>query len=138
MVQAHARPREVHALEWIERLPAGFETPVRERGAGLSAGEKQLVAFARALAFDPRILVLDEATASIDSDTEVLIQKALDRVLEGRTAIIIAHRLSTIQRCDRILVVHHGELREQGDHKTLMKLDGIYAHLYRMQFKDPV
>ena len=105
---------EAHALPFIERLPGGFDAVVRERGAGLSVGQKQLIAFARALAFDPSILILDEATSSIDTETEQLIQKALDRLLEGRTSVVIAHRLSTIQKADRILVLHKGEVRELG------------------------
>lgn len=127
---------EVHALPFIERLSAGFDTPVRERGAGLSVGQKQLIAFARALAFDPSILILDEATSSIDTETEQLIQKALDRLLEGRTSVVIAHRLSTIQKADRILVLHKGEVREYGTHQELLALRGIYYRLYLLQYKD--
>jgi ATP-binding cassette subfamily B protein len=127
---------EVHALPFIERLPGGLEAPVRERGAGLSVGQKQLIAFARALAFDPRILILDEATSSIDTETEQLIQQALERLLVGRTSIVIAHRLSTIQRADRILVLHRGEVREQGTHQELLALRGIYYKLYLLQYKD--
>lgn len=127
---------EVHALPFIERLPGGFETAVRERGAGLSVGQKQLIAFARALAFDPSILILDEATSSIDTETEQLIQKALDRLLVGRTSVVIAHRLSTIQKADRILVLHKGEIREYGTHQELLALRGIYYRLYLLQYKD--
>jgi ATP-binding cassette subfamily B protein len=127
---------EVHALPFIERLPAGFDTPVKERGAGLSVGQKQLIAFARALAFDPSILILDEATSSIDTETEQLIQMALDRLLEGRTSVVIAHRLSTIQKADRILVLHKGEVREYGTHQQLLALRGIYYRLYLLQYKD--
>ncbi|MDA8016091.1 MAG: ABC transporter ATP-binding protein/permease [Thermoanaerobaculia bacterium] len=127
---------EVRALAFIERLPDGFSSRVRERGAGLSVGQKQLIAFARALAFDPEILILDEATASIDSETEAWIQQALDRLLENRTSLVIAHRLSTIQKADRILVLHRGELREQGTHAELLALGGIYAKLHRLQFQD--
>lgn len=126
---------EVQALDFIERLTDGFETPVQERGAGLSVGQKQLIAFARALAFDPKILILDEATSSIDTETEQLIQKALARLLIGRTSLIIAHRLSTIQRADRILVLHKGELREQGTHQELLAQRGIYHRLYQLQYK---
>ena len=126
---------EVHALDFIERLPEGFDTLVRERGAGLSVGQKQLIAFARALAYDPRIMILDEATSSIDTETEQAIQLALDRLLVGRTSIIIAHRLSTIQRADRILVMHRGELREQGTHQELLAARGIYHKLYLLQFQ---
>ena len=128
--------REVHADSFIEKLPGGFAAAVRERGAGLSVGQKQLIAFARALAFDPRILILDEATSSIDTETEQLIQKALDRLLEGRTSIVIAHRLSTVQKADRILVLHKGEVRELGTHQELLALRGIYYRLYLLQYKD--
>ncbi|HEY9420320.1 MAG TPA: ABC transporter ATP-binding protein [Thermoanaerobaculia bacterium] len=127
---------EVHALPFIERLPGGFEALVKERGAGLSVGQKQLIAFARALAFDPSILILDEATSSIDTETEQIIQKALDRLLEGRTSIVIAHRLSTIQKADRILVMHKGEIREYGTHQELLALRGIYYRLYLLQYRE--
>ncbi len=126
---------EVHALEFIERLPGGLDAAVKERGGGLSVGQKQLVAFARALAFDPRILILDEATSSVDTETERLIQLALERLLAGRTSLVIAHRLSTIQRADRILVLHHGELREQGSHQELIARDGLYRRLYELQYQ---
>ncbi len=126
---------EVGALPFIEALPQGFATPVKERGAGLSVGQKQLIAFARALAFDPEILILDEATASIDSETEAKIQHALERLLEGRTSLVIAHRLSTIQKADRILVMHKGRLREQGTHQELLAQRGIYYRLYQLQFQ---
>ncbi len=128
--------REAQALDFIERLPEGFAASVRERGAGLSVGQKQLLAFARALAFDPRVLILDEATASIDTETEQLIQEALGRLLSGRTSIVIAHRLSTIQRADRILVLHKGEVRELGTHQELLARRGIYYRLYQLQFKE--
>jgi len=127
---------EVHALPFIERLPGGFDAVVKERGAGLSVGQKQLIAFARALAFDPSILILDEATSSIDTETEQLIQQALDRLLVGRTSIVIAHRLSTIQKADRILVLHKGEVREYGTHQELLAMRGIYYRLYLLQYKD--
>lgn len=127
---------EVHALPFIENLPEGLGAQVRERGAGLSVGQKQLIAFARALAFDPKILILDEATSSIDTETEQLIQKALERLLVGRTSIVIAHRLSTIQKADRILVMHKGEIREQGTHQELLALRGIYHKLYLLQYRD--
>ena len=110
--------REVHALEFIDRLPGKFDAVVRERGAGFSVGQKQLLAFARALAFDPQILILDEATSSIDSETERLIQLGLERLLAERSSLVIAHRLSTIERADRILVLHKGELRELGTHRS--------------------
>ncbi len=128
--------REAQALELIESLPGGFEASVRERGAGLSVGQKQLLAFARALAFDPKILILDEATSSIDTETEQLIQQALDRLLRGRTNLVIAHRLSTIQKADRILVLHKGELRELGTHQELLAQRGIYYRLYQLQFRE--
>ena len=124
----------VHADAFIRRLPGGYGAPVAERGATLSVGQKQLLSFARALAFDPRILVLDEATSSVDPETEWLIQDALAKLLEGRTALVIAHRLSTIENADRILVFHKGELREQGTHVQLLARGGIYARLYRMQY----
>ncbi len=127
---------EVHALEFIDRLPEGFETVVRERGAGLSVGQKQLIAFARALAIDPRILILDEATSSVDTETEQWIQLALDRLLADRTSLVIAHRLSTIQKADRILVLHKGRLREQGTHQELLAQRGIYYRLYLLQYRD--
>lgn len=128
--------RQVHAHEFIERLPGGYHAPVRERGATLSTGQKQLIAFARALAFDPPILILDEATANIDTHTELLIRDALDRLLRGRTSLIIAHRLSTIQNADRILVLHKGRVREMGTHDELLKLRGIYYRLYQLQYKE--
>ena len=127
---------EVHALDFIEKLPDGFDTLVKERGAGLSVGQKQLIAFARALAFDPKILILDEATSSIDTETEQRIQRALARLLVGRTSLVIAHRLSTIQKADRILVMHKGEIREQGTHQELLAARGIYYKLYLLQYKE--
>jgi ATP-binding cassette subfamily B multidrug efflux pump len=127
---------EVHALEFIERLPQGFDAEIRERGAGLSVGQKQLISFARALAFDPRILILDEATSSVDTETEQWIQLALDRLLADRTSLVIAHRLSTIQKADRILVLHKGRLREQGTHQELLAQRGIYYRLYLLQYRD--
>jgi len=128
--------KEVDALGFIERLPGGFDAPVQERGAGLSVGQKQLISFARALAFDPKILILDEATSSIDTETEQKIQLALARLLKGRTSLVIAHRLSTIQRADRILVLHKGELRESGTHQELLALRGIYYRLYQLQYRE--
>jgi ATP-binding cassette subfamily B multidrug efflux pump len=127
---------EVRASEFIEQLPEGYRTKVRERGAGLSVGQKQLISFARALAFDPRILVLDEATSSIDTETEQLIQGAIERVMAGRTSIIIAHRLSTIQRVDNIIVLHKGQIREMGNHQELLANRGIYYKLYMLQYKE--
>ncbi|HEX8286480.1 MAG TPA: ABC transporter ATP-binding protein [Pyrinomonadaceae bacterium] len=128
--------REVHADEFVQKLENGYESLVKERGAGLSVGQKQLISFARALAFDPVILILDEATSSIDTETEQLIQQAVDRVMQARTSLVIAHRLSTIQKCDRILVFHHGELRESGTHNELLGLRGLYWRLYRLQYVD--
>lgn len=127
--------RHVNASRFISRLPDGYETPVNERGATLSVGERQLLSFARALAFDPKILILDEATSSVDTETEQLIQNALVKLLENRTSIIIAHRLSTIQQADRILVIHHGELREEGNHEELLRKGGIYKRLYQLQYE---
>jgi ATP-binding cassette subfamily B protein len=126
----------VHANVFIDRLPRGLETPVAERGATLSVGQKQLLSFARALAFDPRVLILDEATSSVDTETELLIRDALAVMMHGRTTIAIAHRLSTIQDMDRILVLHKGELREAGTHQELLAQRGIYYRLYQLQFKD--
>ena len=128
---------EVRADRFIERLPGTYESEVRERGAGLSVGQKQLISFARALAFDPALLILDEATSSIDTETEQLIQEAIGRVMRDRTSVIVAHRLSTIQRADNIIVMHHGEIREQGSHQDLLSLRGLYWKLYKLQYADP-
>lgn len=128
--------REVHADEFIRRLPEGYATEIRERGAGLSVGQKQLIAFARALAYDPSVLILDEATSSIDTETELLIRDAVTRLMTGRTSIIIAHRLSTIQSVDKIILLHKGELRESGSHQELLALRGLYYRLYQLQYKD--
>jgi len=133
-----ARVREaaerVGAAPFIERLEKGYAQSLGERGANLSVGERQLVSFARALAFDPEILVLDEATSSVDSEIEAHIEHATDELLKGRTSLIIAHRLSTVQHADRILVLHHGEVREEGTHDELLERDGLYARLYELQF----
>jgi ATP-binding cassette subfamily B protein len=126
--------REVRADDFIQHLNGKYEFEVRERGAGLSVGQKQLISFARALAFDPTILILDEATSSIDTETEQLIQQAVDRVMMERTSLVVAHRLSTIQKCDRIMVFHHGELRESGTHNELLTLRGLYWRLYQLQY----
>jgi ATP-binding cassette subfamily B protein len=134
--QVREAARLVNAAPFIEALPGGFDAEVRERGATLSVGQKQLLSFARALAFDPEILILDEATASIDTETEALIQDALARLLRGRTAIVIAHRLSTIQRADRIIVMHHGRVHECGTHSELLQRDGLYRKLYELQYRD--
>ena len=126
----------VHADRFIDTLPAGYASPVAERGATLSVGQKQLLSFARALAFDPRILVLDEATSSVDTETELLIRDALHVLMAGRTTIAIAHRLSTIQDMDQILVLHKGELREAGTHQELLARRGLYFKLYQLQYKE--
>jgi ATP-binding cassette subfamily B protein len=128
--------REVHADEFIQKIEGDYTAKVRERGAGLSVGQKQLISFARALAFDPKILILDEATSSIDTETEQLIQQAVERVMAGRTSLVVAHRLSTIQKCDRIIVLHHGELREAGTHNELLLQRGLYWRLYQLQYSD--
>jgi ATP-binding cassette subfamily B protein len=127
--------KAVHADVFIDRLPTGLETPVAERGATLSVGQKQLLSFARALAFNPPVLILDEATSSVDTETELLIRDALNVMMRGRTTIAIAHRLSTIQGADRILVFHKGQLRESGSHQELLALRGIYHRLYQLQFQ---
>ena len=128
--------QEVRADSFIRRLKGEYEAEVRERGAGLSVGQKQLISFARALAFDPAILILDEATSSIDTETEQLIQRAIERVMRDRTSIVVAHRLSTIQSADRIIVLHHGEIREQGTHQELLAERGLYWKLYKLQYAD--
>src|SRR5438445_3771204 len=128
---------EVRADNFIRRLPQEYKSEVCERGAGLSVGQKQLISFARALAFDPALLILDEATSSIDTETEQLIQEAIARVMRSRTSVIVAHRLSTIQRADNIIVLHHGEIREQGKHQDLLAWQGLYWKLYRLQYSDP-
>jgi ATP-binding cassette, subfamily B, multidrug efflux pump len=127
---------EVHADKFIKRLKGEYGAEVRERGAGLSVGQKQLISFARALAFDPAILILDEATSSIDTETEQLIQQAIERVMLDRTSIVVAHRLSTIQRADQIIVLHHGEIREQGTHQQLLAERGLYWRLFKLQYAD--
>jgi ATP-binding cassette, subfamily B, multidrug efflux pump len=122
--------------EFIERLPGGYTYNVMERGATLSVGQRQLISFVRAMVHEPRIIVLDEATSSVDTDTEELIQHAIEKLMKGRTAIVIAHRLSTIQEADKIVVVDKGEIKEEGTHEELLELDGVYANLYRMQYKE--
>jgi len=128
--------KTVGAHDFISQLPNGYDEEVKEKGATLSVGQKQLISFARALAFNPHILILDEATSSIDTETELLIQKAINTLLKGRTSIVIAHRLSTIQNADKILVIHKGELKEQGTHQELLAKQGIYYKLYQLQYKD--
>ncbi len=128
--------REVGLGRLLDRLPEGIDTRLSERGGGLSVGEKQLVSFARALARDPRILILDEATSSVDPETEALIEGAVGRLLAGRTSLVVAHRLSTVVRADRILVLAHGKVREEGTHEELLELGGLYARLYALQLKD--
>jgi len=127
--------RRAQIAPWIERLPEGYHQEVQERGSTLSQGQRQLLSFARALAFDPKILILDEATSSVDTRTEALIQKALDELLENRTALIIAHRLSTVKNADRIIVVHKGEIWEEGKHTELLARGGLYARLYELQYR---
>jgi ATP-binding cassette subfamily B protein len=130
--------KEVRADEFIQKLDRKYQTEIKERGAGLSVGQKQLISFARALAFDPTILILDEATSSIDTETEQLIQQAVNRLMQKRTSLIVAHRLSTIQRCHRILVFHHGELRETGTHHQLLAKQGLYWKLHRLQYQKDI
>jgi ATP-binding cassette subfamily B protein len=126
----------VNLLDFVEQMPEKFATPVRERGQGLSTGQKQLISFARALAHNPCILILDEATSSVDTDTELRVREALNRLVENRTSVVIAHRLSTIQRADRIIVMHRGQLREMGTHRELLAQRDIYWKLYQLQYKE--
>jgi ATP-binding cassette subfamily B multidrug efflux pump len=134
--RVRAAAEAVAANRFIEKLPKGYETEVKERGATLSVGQKQLLSFARALAHDPRVLILDEATSSVDTETEQLIQKALAVLMKGRTAIVIAHRLSTVQNVDEILVMHKGRIKERGTHQELLARRGMYWKLYQLQYKD--
>ena len=134
--QMHEAVEQVNLLDFIQSLPDGFAQPVRERGNGLSTGQKQLISFARALAHDPRYLILDEATSSVDTETEIKVRDALGKLVQNRTSIIIAHRLSTIQRADRIFVMHKGRLRETGTHQQLLAQKGIYWKLYQLQYKE--
>jgi ATP-binding cassette, subfamily B, multidrug efflux pump len=128
--------REVNASRFIENLTEQYDAPVQERGATLSTGQKQLLSFARALVYNPQVLILDEATSNIDTDTERLIQEAVQRLMQDRTSIIVAHRLSTIQHVDKILVMHKGRVREEGDHQELLRRRGLYFRLYQLQYKD--
>ena len=133
--QTIAAAKEVHLDSYVQKMQDGYATEVREGGAGLSVGQKQLVAFARALASDPNILILDEATSSVDTETELIIQDALNRLMANRTSIVIAHRLSTIQNADKIIVMHRGEIQEMGTHNELLQQRGIYYRLYQLQYK---
>lgn len=134
--QLRTAARDVNVLDFIDSLPQGFAEPVRERGNSLSTGQKQLINFARALAYNPRILILDEATSSVDTDTELRIRSALDRMVEGRTSVLIAHRLSTVQRAHTILVMHKAQLREKGSHQELLAKRGLYWKLYQLQYQE--
>jgi ATP-binding cassette subfamily B protein len=134
--QVRSAAQLVGADKFIEQLPMKYDEEVKERGATLSVGQKQLISFARALAFNPQILILDEATSSIDTETEQMIQGAIEQLLKGRTAIVIAHRLSTIQNADVIMVLHKGEIKERGNHQELLARKGIYYKLYQLQYKD--
>ncbi len=132
--QAREAAKRVGATRFIDLLPKKYEQPLGERGSTLSVGERQLLSFARALAFDPAILILDEATSSVDSEVEAQIEEATNELMKGRTSLVIAHRLSTVQGADRILVFHHGEVRETGTHQELLEKDGLYARLHELQF----
>jgi ATP-binding cassette, subfamily B, multidrug efflux pump len=134
--EMHLAAEQVNVDDFIRSLPRGYSEPLRERGAGLSTGQKQLINFARALAHRPGILILDEATSSVDTDTEFRVRAALEKMVEGRTSVVIAHRLSTVQRADAILVMHRGQLRECGSHQELLMVKGIYWKLYQLQYKD--
>ena len=127
---------QVGARTFIERLPGQLDYNVMERGATLSVGQRQLISFIRAMVYNPRILILDEATSSVDSETETMIQRAIDLMMMGRTSIVIAHRLSTIQRADKILVLDHGEIKEEGRHEELLMKDGFYTQLYKLQYHE--
>jgi ATP-binding cassette subfamily B protein len=128
----------VNAARFVERLSGGYEYNVGERGCNVSMGQRQLLAFARTLAHNPQILVLDEATSSVDTETEGLIQDAIGKLMEGRTSIVIAHRLSTVQNANRIIVMHHGEIREMGTHQELLARRGLYYRLYQLQYKNQI
>jgi ATP-binding cassette subfamily B protein len=128
--------QEVNVADFIRGLPNGYRTAIHERGSTLSTGQKQLISFARALAHDPKILILDEATSSVDTETELRVRTALSNLVANRTSVIIAHRLSTIQRADKIIVMHKGKVRETGTHQELLAQRGIYWKLYQLQYKD--
>jgi ATP-binding cassette subfamily B protein len=134
--QIETAAENVNVADFIRGLPEGFKAPVLERGSTMSTGQKQLISFARALAHDPKILVLDEATSSVDTETELRVREALTHMVQGRTSVIIAHRLSTIQRADKIIVMHKGKVREIGSHQQLLAQRGIYWKLYQLQYKD--
>jgi ATP-binding cassette, subfamily B, multidrug efflux pump len=134
--RVEAAAESVNVADFIRTLPQGFKEPVLERGSTLSTGQKQLISFARALAHDPKILILDEATSSVDTETELRVRDALTRMVEGRTSVIIAHRLSTIQRANKIIAMHKGQVREIGSHQELLAHRGIYWKLYQLQYKD--
>jgi ATP-binding cassette subfamily B protein len=134
--QIETAAENVNVADFIRSLPEGFKAPVLERGSTMSTGQKQLISFARALAHNPKILVLDEATSSVDTETELRVREALSHMVEGRTSVIIAHRLSTIQRADKIIVMHKGQVREIGSHQQLLAQRGIYWKLYQLQYKD--
>ncbi|MGQ9715817.1 MAG: ABC transporter ATP-binding protein, partial [Anaerolineae bacterium] len=134
--EVEAAARLVNAHDFIVNLPKGYQTEVTERGGNLSLGQRQLISFARAVLADPRILILDEATSSVDTRTEMLIQGALERLLESRTAFIVAHRLSTIRNADQVLVVDGGQIVERGTHQELLARRGLYYQLYQKQFRD--
>lgn len=136
MDKVHEAAKLVGALPFIEKLPGGFDYNVQERGATLSVGQRQLISFVRAMVYDPKIIVLDEATSSVDTETETLIQSAIQKLMQGRTSIVIAHRLSTIQNADQILVLDKGQIVERGDHDTLLEQNGHYAQLHQMQYKE--
>jgi ATP-binding cassette subfamily B protein len=135
MARIEEAARIANADAFIRRLPEGYAAHVRERGSNFSGGQRQLLSLARVLVYQPEILVMDEATSSIDSETEALIQDALEKVMRDRTCLLIAHRLSTIRNADRIIVLHHGEVREVGSHSELMDLGGIYHRLYQLQYE---
>jgi len=134
--QVREAAEDVNLSYFIHNLPGTYKEEVRERGSTLSTGQKQLISFARALAHSPKILILDEATSSVDTETEFKVRSALDKMVEGRTSIVIAHRLSTVQRADKIIVMHKAQLREMGTHQQLLAQRGIYYKLYQLQYKD--